>query len=142
MARLGHMPQPSPTAEHTIAAVLAAFQRIHDEFFRGEPLANENLEVEVLFAAELDSDFGSQVVLVLITPWAMNGMVLPGRSLPLGMSVAGVHRTFTAMEIPGLGSYSQVTLVGDVSKYGSQAQARTIALSLIPVLLAGLSPDA
>lgn len=135
------MSQPSAAAEHTAAAVLAAFQHIHETSFRGEPLENERLEVEVLHAAELDSDFGTQVVLVLLTPWAMNGMVLPGRGLPSGMNVAGVHRTFQAMELPGVGSYSQVTLVGDVSKYGSQAQARTIALSLIPVLLAGISPE-
>lgn len=136
------MSQPSAAAEWVMSDVLTAFQRIHDESFRGEPLENERLEVEVLFATELDSAYGSQVVLVLLTPWAMNGLVLPGRGLPAGMDVAGVHRTFQAMELPGVGAYSQVTLVGDVSKYGSQAQARTIAQSLIPVLLAGLTPEA
>ena len=136
------MSELSPAAEHAISAVQAAFQRIHDEVFRGEALENENLEVEVLFAAELESDFGTQVALVLITPWAMNGMVLPGRGLPEGFGVAGVHRSFTAMELDGVGSYAQITLVGDVSKYGSQQQARTIAQSLIPVLLAGLTGEA
>jgi len=136
------MSQPSPAAQHAAAAVTAAFERIHDESFRGEPLANEALEVEVIIAGEIESDFGSQVVLVLITPWAMNGMVLPGRSLPESIDVARVQRRFTEMELPGVGSYAQVTLVGDVSRYGSQAQARTIAQSLVPVLMAGLQPAA
>jgi hypothetical protein len=135
------MSQPSPAAEHTAAAVTAAFQRIHDESFRGEALENELLEVEVLYAGEIENAFGTQVVLVLITPWAMNGVVLPGRGLPESMDVVRVLRHFTAMELPDVGSYTQVTLVGDVSKYSSQAQARTIAQSLIPVLMAGLNPE-
>lgn len=136
------MTQPSPASAHAAATVLAAFSRIHDESFRGEPLENPALEVEVLHAGEIDTEFGTQVVLVLITPWAMNGLVLPGRGLPSAMDVARVHRTLTAMDLPEIGAYSQVTLVGDVSKYASQAQARTIAQSLIPVLLAGLAGEA
>ena len=125
-------------ASHAVAAVTAAFQRIHDEVFRGERLENERLEVEVAYAADLDGPFGPQVLLVLITPLALNGLVIPGRGLPDAMDVAGVRRTLASLELPEIGSYAQVTLVGDVSRYTGQPQARTIALSMVPVLMAGL----
>lgn len=129
----------SPAAEQAATAVTAAFQRIHDEVFRGESPENERLQVEVVYTADLESPFGPQVVLILITPWAMNGMVIPGRGLPATMDVAGVRRSLTTLELPEIGSYTQVTLVGDVSRYTGQPQARTIALSMVPVLIAGLT---
>ena len=38
--------------------------------------------------------------------------------------------------------FAQVNLVPDVSRYGNQEQARTIAHSMVPVLLAALQPEA
>lgn len=141
-ATVTRMSVSSPAAQHAAAAVTTAFQRIHDEVFRGERLENEALEVEVAWADELEGPLGSQVVLILITPWALNGLVIPGRGLPESMDVAGVHRTLASLELPEIGSYTQVTLVGDVSRYTGQQQARTIALSMVPVLLAGLGVEA
>ena len=55
------MSQPSLAAEHTAAAVTAAFQRIHDTSFRGEAVENELLEVEVLYAGELRMPLGRRL---------------------------------------------------------------------------------
>lgn len=134
-------PSTPERLEQDAANVLAAFRRIHAEQFADDPLANPVLEVEVIPAAVVEGPAGTQSVVVLITPWGMNGLVLPGVDLPPELHVAGVRRAFMPVEVPETGPYAQIGLVPDVSKYTSQEQARTIAESMIPVLLAGLAPE-
>lgn len=129
----------SSTLQFDANRVREAFIRVHDEVFRDDPLTNPNLEVEVLEVGELSGDFGTQSVLILITPWAINGMVLPGRGLPSAMQTAEAERTWQHVELPETGPYAQITLVSDVAKYTTQAQARTIAESMVPVLAAGVA---
>ena len=131
----------TPAVERDAAVVLAAFRAIHDDVFAGDSSVNAALEVEVLPVGTLDGPFGEQSVLILITPWTLNGLVLPGRGLPESMDVAGQQRALITMELDAIGTYTQVNLVGDVSRYASQEQARTIATSMIPVLWAGLLPE-
>lgn len=130
----------TPALERDAALVLDAFRTIHEQVFADDPSVNAALEVEVIPVTSLDGAFGEQSVLILITPWALNGVIIPGRGLPESMDVTGQQRAVIAMETDALGAYAQVTLVGDVSRYGSQEQARTIANSMVPVLMAGLLP--
>lgn len=130
----------TPSVERDAQSVLRVFRNIHDSVFAGDVAVNPHLEVEVIPVASLEGVFGEQSVVIVITPWTMNGIVLPGRGLPESMAVTGTRRPLIGMELPELGSYTQVALVGDVSRYTSQQQARTIAESMIPVLMAGLQP--
>ena len=55
------------------ARVLAHFEGVHADVFRGDPAANPRLKVEVL-----DPEMaGDTPTLVLITPWTLNGMAFP-----------------------------------------------------------------
>jgi len=134
------------TADATLLArdaanVLNAFQRVYRDAFESDPLINQELEVEVLEAGVVDGPFGAQSAVIVITPWGMNGIVLPGRGLPESMVVVGVRRPVMVLdEVPETGPYAQISLVPDVSKYTSQQQARTIAESMVPVFLDLIAP--
>lgn len=122
--------------------VQKAFERIQTEHFADEPFLNPELSVEVVPALEFTGPYGRQSVLVLITPWGISGLVLPGRGLPESMPVSNSRRPVMIVEeVRETGPYAQVVLAPDVSRYTTQEQARTIATSMIPVLLAGIGVD-
>ncbi|NEX21889.1 [NiFe]-hydrogenase assembly chaperone HybE [Thiorhodococcus mannitoliphagus] len=52
----------------------AAFQRVHAERMSGLPILNPNLSVQVVGGRMLDGDW----IGVLITPWCMNLVLVPG----------------------------------------------------------------
>lgn len=121
----------------TAERLRGAFEQIHQSSFAGSALANPALSVEVLPAGLVSTAAGPQEALVLITPWTLNGLLLPGTGLPETLLVAGHPRAVTVMDVPEIGQYAQVNLVPDVSKYTSQRQAHTIGQSMIePFLLA------
>ena len=133
----------SAMLERDAANVHAAFDRVFHETFEGDlNVVNPNLEIEVIAAGTVTGVYGEQSALIAITPWGTSGIVLPGRGLPESMVIAGVRRPVMLLEdVPETGPYAQVVLVPDVSKYTNQAQARTIAQSMIPVLLDGIAPQ-
>lgn len=115
----------------SVERLQAAFESIHRERFAGTALANEHLEVEVMAAGVVDTSGGARRLVVVVTPWTLNGLVLPGEGLPTTLLVAGQPRAVTLMDVPEIGQYAQVNLVPDVSKYTNHRQAHTIAQSLI-----------
>lgn len=135
------MPVPN-TVLQAAEAVRTAFVHIHQDVFADDPNANPALQVEVIPVAALDGVFGEQAVVIVIAPWTMNAVVIPGRGLPEWLDIAGSRRQVFAMDTEALGPFAQVNLVPDVSRYGNQEQARTIAHSMVPVLLAALQPEA
>ena len=125
--------------EATVERLQAAFESIHRERFAGTALANEQLEVEVIPAGLVTSSSGTHQLVVVVTPWTMNGLALPGTGIPETILVAGKPRSLTHMEVPGIGQYAQVNLVSDVSKYTNHRQARTIAQSFVEPFVQAIS---
>lgn len=105
------------------------FTRVHREVFLGDPASNPRLGVEVLGPVEV----GSATVFVLVTPWTLNGLVfLPDERFPDSLEVDGRRLDVLVHELPGIGRYHQVNLLGDVSPLASPAQAREVAKRLLP----------
>ncbi len=107
--------------------VRRTFEDVHRRAFLGDPAANPRLRVEVVGAAMA----GDTPVLVLITPWTLNGMAFPpdGR-FPERLTLEG--RTFPvhANALEGVGDYRSVNLVPDVSSLPGPGAARQLAEAL------------
>jgi hypothetical protein len=100
------------------------FRRVHAEVFRGDPVANPSLEVEVRGSGM----GGDTAVLVLVTPWTLNGLAFPedGR-FPEQLVVNQRRYPVFSHELDGVGPYRSVNLVPDVSRLAGQDEARRLA---------------
>lgn len=110
-----------------VAAIEARFERIHDGVFRGDPVCNTGLSVEVAGAAvAYDTP-----VMVLIAPWTITGLAFPPDGwLPAKLRVGHHHHPVLQNQMDGIGSYHAVLLETDVSGYADQAAARADASSI------------
>lgn len=100
------------------------FRRVHDEVFRGDPAANPALEVEVRGVGM----GGDTPVLILITPWTLNGLVFPGDDrFPEQLVVNRRQLPVFSHELDGVGPYRSLNLVSDVSRLAGQDDARRLA---------------
>lgn len=105
-------------------AVLAAFTEIHDRVFRGDPAANPRLRVEVVGTAMA----GDTPVLVLVTPWTINGLAFPPDGVfPDRLDLNGKTYPVWAHDVDGVGPYRMVGLLGSVSCLQSPSEARELA---------------
>jgi hypothetical protein len=104
-----------------------AFEEIHERVFRGDPASNPRLRVEVVEPAVV----GDTAVLVLITPWTLNGLVFaPGDDFPDALSIGGRRLPVFSADVEGVGSYRSVNLLADVGGLDSPAGARAAAAAL------------
>lgn len=103
------------------------FERVNRDVFRGDPVANPKLKVEVL-----DPEMaGDTPIIVLITPWTLNGMAFPPDDrFPASLSVNTKDLPVFRNELEGIGAYCSVNLVADVSTLQSPDVARAIARPL------------
>ena len=100
------------------------FERINREVFAGDPAANPALRVEVVEPSEVNGI----AILVLITPWTLNGMVFGHpESFPTSLTVAGKDFPVFANTLEELGAYRSINLVSDVSGLADQEAARKAA---------------
>lgn len=100
------------------------FARIHRDVFLGDPAANPRLHVEVV-DPELVVDTPT---LVLVTPWTLNGLLFPPDEDVAGdLTVGGRRLPVFRHELPELGPYRLVNLVGDVSQLANPGAARHAA---------------
>jgi len=105
----------------------AVFEEIHRSVFLGDPAANPRLAVDVVGAATAHDT----PVLVLITPWTLNGLAFPpDGKLPETLEVSDQPRRVYAAELEALGPYHSVNLVADVSRLDRPEEARRLAGSL------------
>ena len=103
-----------------------AFRGVQERVFADDPAVNAQLEVEAIEAAFV----GPVPTLVLITPWTLNGLLVPPDGAgPTEVLVAGDLRRAFRGDVPPLGVYWAVNLVPDVSRLASPRQARTLANS-------------
>lgn len=127
---------------NTLASQISdAFSRIHREQMQGLPLLNNALEVETLgFQVR-----AGRVIGILITPWLMNLVMLPGDGDDWGgMSLgdkqphefpSGTYK-FMVNEIDGIGRCQTHSLFSPMREFTSQAHALAAAEAFLRDLLA------
>jgi hypothetical protein len=113
--------------DHFAAKVFDHFDYIAQTVFGGDPSSNENLRVEI-------TDTGvahDTPVLILVAPWTLCGLAQPsdGR-LATDLRLGHNHYPALENELASVGRYWSVLLVPDVSGYGSQDEARSVARDL------------
>lgn len=116
--------------------LVANYRKIARERMQGLPFVNPRLEVEAVGMREFDEHlFG-----ILITPWFMNMLLLPGSDewsaleqgdkVTLGLP-AGDYE-FTLCRDEGIaGSYMSAVLFRTVADFPDQATARDVAFEII-----------
>ncbi|HOP18154.1 MAG: [NiFe]-hydrogenase assembly chaperone HybE [Chromatiaceae bacterium] len=130
------MNDPQAAAEH----IAATFTRIHHEQMAGLPLLNNALTVETLgFQVH-----GGRVLGVLVTPWLMNLVLLPGQGddwdgLELGHKQphefpSGQYK-FMVNEIDGIGRCQTHSLFSPMREFVSQAHAMAAAEAFLRDLM-------
>lgn len=127
----------------TISARLeGAFAKIHAERMDGVPILNPRLKVEVVGTRDWNGDG----LAVLVTPWFINLMLLPGteervqawRALALGSSVS--HRLpagrfdFLVSEEDQIGRYQMCSLFSPVLEFEGQEAARIAGRAALEAL--------
>lgn len=139
-----------PAASRMAARVQAAFERVHRERMTGLPFVNEALRVEMVGLRRWQGLWLG----VLVTPWSMNLMLLPGDgegsadAVPWPRLVAGEYAQFA---FPGgvlsflggregeAGEFLACSLFSPVFEFADPVAARQMAEAC---LLALLDPQA
>jgi [NiFe]-hydrogenase assembly, chaperone, HybE len=110
--------------DEIVADVRAAFERVHREQFRGDPVANPRLGVDVIDPAIV----ADTPAVVLLTPWTVNGLAFPpDDDFPDSLEIAGRTRPVFRLRMPELGVFRSVNLPLDAASLRSMAQARGLA---------------
>lgn len=123
----------------TAACLASTFESIHAERMRDLPILNPRLAVEVVEGDPLGGDW----IGVLITPWCMNLVLIPGpqSSRRLG-GIGAVERvTFpagqfdlSASEEAGLGRFAACSLFSPMGEFADQASAVATAEAFLVAL--------
>ena len=125
------------TAQDLISSTTLAerFRSIHEQRMRGLPFINTQLQVETIGFREFqDFEIG-----VLITPWFMNLILLPGSGVSAdieqGHSVTACFPSgdieFTAAQDEELGLYFSAVLFSTVADVPDQATAQDLAVEVM-----------
>jgi hypothetical protein len=104
------------------------FERVHREVFADDPAANPNLAVEVVATNQVEG----VPILVLITPWTLNGMIfgdLP--RFPPALTIGAKDYPVFENTLAELGPYRSVNLIADVSGLSNQDAARRAARAMV-----------
>ncbi|WP_445367903.1 [NiFe]-hydrogenase assembly chaperone HybE [Methylomonas sp. BW4-1] len=125
----------------------AVFNQILTTRMRDMPVLNPVLAVRALGFNRYNADWAG----VLITPWFMNLLLLPGGQSPWltqapGSKFAQVFPygsfEFTVADEAELGRYAQCSLFSPMFQFADQAAAVVAAESALQALLAGPAPRA
>lgn len=131
------------TAAETFAEV---FERIHQEQMQGLPLLNTRLHVETLGFQE----YQGRILGILITPWLMNLVLLPGANDDWSEEELGhkePHRfpggsyKFMINEVEGIGRYQTHSLYSPMREFKNQEHAQAAAESFLRLLMTPSSAD-
>ena len=124
----------------TVNKLAGHYRDIAAKRMRGLPIVNTALDVEAVGFREI----GDDQVGVLITPWFMNLVVLPGgdayRDMAQGEEVEQIfpagNYSFTVCRDEALGSYLTAILFRTVAAFPDQDTARDIATTILEKLFA------
>lgn len=136
------------TAEVLTHRLEAAFRRIERERMAGVPILNPALRVEAVGMRP----FGGDWLAVLVTPWFMNVVILPGDGSAAAWAAVTpggtIRRTFPAGtfdflvgEEDGLGRFAMCSLFSPMDDFADAATAAATALAAIEALLAPAADD-
>jgi [NiFe] hydrogenase assembly HybE family chaperone len=118
-----------------------AFRQIHATRMADLPFLNPALRVEALGFR----DWSGLRLGVLVTPWSINLVLLPGAATPLPATRAGDERLhafpsgvygFHAHDDPLTGPYQQCSLFSPVDEFGAHDDALAAARAALEALLA------
>lgn len=112
------------------AAVTDVFTRIWEDVFRGDPIANDALGVEVLE----EESVGDVDTLAVITPWAVFAMGFPpeGGSFPDRLPMGGRPKLVLEHELEGIGRYLTVPLTDECDALTDMDAARELVHRTAP----------
>ncbi|MGB5345321.1 MAG: [NiFe]-hydrogenase assembly chaperone HybE [Woeseia sp.] len=121
-----------------VAALLRHFENIEREHMRGLPIVNSKLAVEVIGVRQ----FGEHRICILIAPWFMNLVLLPGNDDWAGVeqgqvSEIGLPREtleFTVCHDDIIGTFLTAVMFRTVSDFPDQDTARNIAIEILEQL--------
>lgn len=128
-----------------VARLVEYYETVFEERWRGLPIVNSELDVEAVGFRELEEhELG-----VLITPWFINLVVLPGsdrwRERPQGsvckIRMPGAEVDFTVSHNDELGTTLSAALFGTVTAFPDQATAREVAIEVLRLLFDTSPPD-
>ena len=114
------------------------YRMVYEERFRGLPIVNPELDVEAVgFRKLAEHEFG-----VLITPWFMNLVLLPGtdrwedraQGSVCKIELPGGKVDFTVSHDVELGTTLSAALFGTVTDFPDQAMARDVATETLRLL--------
>jgi [NiFe] hydrogenase assembly HybE family chaperone len=132
-------PQPTDMSDN-VAALVRHFERIDREHMQGMPIVNPRLCVEAVeFRAHAGHELG-----VLITPWFMNLVLLPGsddwsdreQGSDAEISLPAGPYDFMISRDAELGTYLTAVLFRSVVDFPDQATARAVASEVLGQLFA------
>jgi [NiFe] hydrogenase assembly HybE family chaperone len=121
-----------------VDTLVAHYRQVHKERFRGLPVVNPELEVEAVGMRELAGhEFG-----VLITPWFMNLVLLPGsdrwderqQGSTCTIELPGGKIEFTVGHDETIGTTLTAPLFSSVADFPDQALARDVAVETLRLL--------
>ncbi|MCP4040959.1 MAG: [NiFe]-hydrogenase assembly chaperone HybE [Gammaproteobacteria bacterium] len=124
-----------------------AFKRIHQEQMAGIPLLNPMLKVRTIGFQE----FQGRIIGVLITPWLMNLVMLPGEAddwSEMDLGVKQYHRfpsntyKFVANEIEGMGKCQTHSLYSPMNEFVNQDHALAAAQGFLDTLMVEVAQPA
>ncbi|EGV32889.1 rubredoxin [Thiorhodococcus drewsii AZ1] len=140
------MPVMPMSIEDLAARLEAAFRRIHDTRMRGLPILNTALSVQVVGARLYADDwFG-----VLITPWCMNLVWVPGADSPVrpggqgskqDVALPGGCCEFIASEEERVGAFAACSVFSPMGEFPDQATAVATAEAVLDGLFSEPSPS-
>ncbi len=140
-ADAAHVGELSEATACRVVALEAAFRRIAEMRMRGLPIYNPALEVEATGFREHED----RLLGVLITPWFMNLVILPGPADSWEGIAPGTAReltfpagpcTFLHTHEPAVGAYLACSLFSPMAAFPDQETARTAARAALAALLA------
>ena len=127
-----------------IAAMVRHFERIEREHMQGLPILNPELAVE----ATEPREFGEHVLFILLSPWFMNLVLLPGTddwdSCDPGACI-DIEFPYQALEFSvshdaELGTFLSSMLFRSVTEFPDQASAIVVATEVMQSLFSA-NPD-
>ena len=132
----------SATSHPQVQALVAAFERTYRDRMQDLPIVRKDFEVQAVdFTA-----WEGRLLGVLITPWFINLILLPGPQEDWSKQRAGSKTTwrlpagdveFTAAVEERSGPYQSCALFSSLAEFPDQASARRVAQAVIPRLLNG-----
>lgn len=118
----------------------STFQRVHDERMRGLPILNPSLRVQVVGACSFEGDW----IGVLVTPWCMNLVLVPGPDSANRPGTVGVKQALRlpagALEMIGseeadIGPFGACSLYSPMGGFADQESAVETAERILAALL-------